>query len=126
MCSLVAHLRAPGQLTSRLILRTLLSGNTDLFDHALVELSGLPLSRVTALVHDRGGASLPALLTRAGLPESTFPRAALEAGDQNWLFRDGRRCEALRRMVERVLTMCETAPAEVSDPLLILLRRFAT
>jgi hypothetical protein len=29
-------------------------------------------------------------------------------------------------MVERVLTMCETAPAEVSEPLLILLRRFAT
>ena len=31
-----------------------------------------------------------------------------------------------RRMVERVLTMCETAPTEVSEPLLILLRRFAT
>jgi hypothetical protein len=29
-------------------------------------------------------------------------------------------------MVERVLTMCETAPTEVSEPLLILLRRFAT
>ena len=31
-----------------------------------------------------------------------------------------------RRMVERVLTVCETAPTEVSEPLLILLRRFAT
>jgi hypothetical protein len=29
-------------------------------------------------------------------------------------------------MVERVLTVCETAPTEVSEPLLILLRRFAT
>ena len=75
------HLRATGQLTAGLILRALLSGNFELFDHALVELSGLPQARVSALVYDRGGASLNALLTRAGLPESTFPafRAALEA-----------------------------------------------
>ena len=59
MRGLVAHLRATGQLTAGLILRALLSGNLDLFDHALVELSGLPLSRVAALVHDRGGASRP-------------------------------------------------------------------
>ncbi|OPH83338.1 hypothetical protein B2M20_07600 [Nitrobacter vulgaris] len=129
MCSLVAHLRATGQLTPGLILRALLSGNTELFDHALVELSGLPLSRVTALVHDRGGASLPALLTRAGLPESTFPafRAALEARDEiGFVGTVGGTTRLRRRMVERVLTMCETAPAEVSEPLLILLRRFAT
>lgn len=129
MCSLVAHLRATGQLTPGLILRALLSGNTELFDHALVELSGLPLSRVTALVHDRGGASLPALLTRAGLPESTFPafRAALEARDEiGFVGTVGGTTRLRRRIVERVLTMCETAPAEVSEPLLILLRRFAT
>lgn len=129
MCSLVAHLRATGQLTPGLILRALLSGNTELFDHALVELSGLPLSRVTALVHDRGGASLPALLARAGLPESTFPafRAALEARDEiGFVGTVGGTTRLRRRMVERVLTMCETATAEVSEPLLILLRRFAT
>jgi len=55
-----------------------------LFDYALVELSGLSQSRVSALVHDRRGASLNALLTRAGLPQSTFPafRAALEASHE--------------------------------------------
>ncbi|ABE62477.1 conserved hypothetical protein [Nitrobacter hamburgensis X14] len=129
MRGLVAHLRATGQLTAGLILRALLSGNLDLFDHALVELSGLPLSRVAALVHDRGGASLPALLTRAGLPESTFPafRAALEARDEiGFVGTVGGATRLRRRMVERVLTMCETAPTEVSEPLLILLRRFAT
>jgi uncharacterized protein (DUF2336 family) len=129
MRGLVAHLRATGQLTAGLILRALLSGNIDLFDHALVELSGLPLSRVAALVHDRGGASLPALLTRAGLPESTFPafRAALEARDEiGFVGTVGGATRLRRRMVERVLTMCETASAEVSEPLLILLRRFAT
>jgi uncharacterized protein (DUF2336 family) len=129
MSGLIAHLRATGQLTAGLILRALLSGNLDLFDHALVELSGLPLNRVSALVHDRGGASLPALLTRAGLPESTFPafRAALEARDEiGFVGTVGGATRLRRRMVERVLTMCETAPTEVSEPLLILLRRFAT
>ncbi len=129
MCGLIGHLRATGQFTAGLILRALLSGNLDLFDHALVELSGLPLSRVTALVHDRGGASLSALLTRAGLPESTFPafRAALEARDEiGFVGTVGGATRLRRRMVERVLTMCETAPTEVSEPLLILLRRFAT
>ena len=92
-------------------------------------MSGLPLSCVTALVHDRGGASLSALLTRAGLPESTFPafRAALEARDEiGFVGTVGGATRLRRRMVERVLTVCETAPTEVSEPLLILLRRFAT
>jgi uncharacterized protein (DUF2336 family) len=128
MRGLVRHLRATGQLTVGLILRALLSGNLELFDHALVELSGLPQGRVSALVYDGGGASLNALLTRAGLPESTFPafRAALEARDQiGFVGTVGGATRLRRRMVERVLTMCET-DAVSSEPLLILLRRFAT
>src|SRR6201747_1444941 len=84
MRGLVRHLRATGQLTAGLILRALLSGNLELFDHALAELAGLPQARVSALLHDRGGASLHALLTRAGFPQSTFPafRAALEASNE--------------------------------------------
>src|ERR1700756_1072463 len=80
MRGLVRHLRATGQLTAGLILRALLSGNLELFDSALAELSGLPPARVASLLHDRGGASLQALLKRAGLPESTFAafRVALE------------------------------------------------
>src|ERR1700688_3491305 len=69
---LIAHLRATSQLTAGLILRALLSGNLELFDSALAELSDLPQARVSALLHDRGGASLQALLERAGLPPSTF------------------------------------------------------
>ncbi len=125
---LVAHLRATGQLTAGLILRALLSGNLELFDRALVELSGLPSQRVAALLYDRGGASLDALLTRAGLPASTFPafRAALDATNEIGFVGmvDGA-ARLRRRMVERVLTRCEADP-DVSEPLLILLRRFAT
>src|SRR3954469_428799 len=62
MRGLVRHLRATGQLTAGLILRALLSGNFELFDSALAELSGLSQARVSALLHDDGGASLQALL----------------------------------------------------------------
>src|ERR1700742_5100005 len=85
MAGLVRHLRATGQLTAGLILRALLSGNLGLFDHALAELSDLPQARVSALLQDRGGASLQALLTRAGFPQSTFAafRVALEASQES-------------------------------------------
>src|ERR1700760_603876 len=69
---LIRHLRATSQLTAGLILRALLSGNLELFEAALAELSGLPRARVSSLLFDRGEASLVALLQRAGLPESTF------------------------------------------------------
>lgn len=128
MRGLIAHLRATSQLTAGLILRALLSGNLELFEAALCELSGLPRSRVSSLLLDRGEASLVALLRRAGLPESTFAafRAALEVIHETG-FADtlGGAARLRRRMVERVLTQCE-ADHNVTDPLMILLRRFAT
>jgi uncharacterized protein (DUF2336 family) len=128
MRGLVQHLRATGQLTAGLILRALLSGNLELFDSALAELSDLPRARVSALLGDRGGASLHALLRRAGLPESTFAafQIALEASHETG-FADtaGSATRLRRRMVERVLAHCET-DRQAAEPLLILLRRFAT
>ena len=128
MQGLVRHLRVTGQLTAGLILRALLSGNLELFDAALSELSGLPRARVSALLHDRGGASLHALLRRAGLPESTFAafQVALEACHENGFVdtHDGA-ARLRRRMVERVLTHCGTDRG-ATEPLMILLRRFAT
>jgi uncharacterized protein (DUF2336 family) len=128
MHGLVRHLRATGQLTAGLILRALLSGNLELFETALSELSGLPRSRVSALLHDRGSASQHALLLRAGLPESTFAafRAALDVSHETGFIDTlGGAARLRRRMVERVLTHCETGE-QAAEPLLILLRRFAT
>jgi uncharacterized protein (DUF2336 family) len=125
---LVAHLRVTGQLNAGLILRALLSGNLELFDASLAELSELPQSRVSALLHDRGAAGLVALLKRAGLPESTFAafRVALEALHETGFVDDaGDAARLRRRMVERVLTHCETDRG-ATESLLILLRRFAT
>jgi uncharacterized protein (DUF2336 family) len=127
ICGLVSHLRVTGQLTAGLILRALLSGHLELFEAALAELSDLPLARVSALLHDRGGASLQALLKRAGLPESTFAafRVALEVCHEIG-FADsmGTAARLRRRMVERVLTRCENE-SDATEQLLILLRRFA-
>jgi len=128
MRGLVRHLRATGQLTAGLILRALLSGSLELFHCALSELSGMPRERVAALLHDRGSASLHALLIRAGLPESTFAafRVALEVNHETGFVDTAQGVVRLRRrMVERVLTHCETDP-QAAEPLLILLRRFAT
>ncbi|WP_454619758.1 DUF2336 domain-containing protein [Bradyrhizobium cenepequi] len=128
MRGLVAHLRATGQLTAGLILRALLSGNLELFHAALAELSGLSQARIAALLHDRGAASLDALLIRAGLPDSTFAafRAALEASHEaGYVDSIDGAVRLRRRMVERVLTDCET-DRQAAEPLLILLRRFAT
>jgi uncharacterized protein (DUF2336 family) len=128
MRGLVRHLRATSQLTAGLILRAMLSGNLELFEAALAELSALPRSRVAALLHDRGGVSLHALLRRAGLPESTFAafHAALEVSHETgFVDTPGGAARLRRRMVERVLTHCET-DAQAAEPLLILLRRFAT
>ena len=126
--ALVGHLRAAGQLNAGLILRALLSGNTDLFDAALVELSGLPASRVAALTSDGGASGLHALLARAGLPDSTFAafRAALSAAHEiGFVGTIEGRTRLRRRMVERVLTACET-DSEAAGPLLLLMRRFST
>jgi uncharacterized protein (DUF2336 family) len=128
MRGLIAHLRATSQLTAGLILRALLSGNVELFEAALAELSGLPRARVSSLLLDRGEASLVALLQRARLPESTFAafRAALDVvHETGFVDTLGGAARLRRRMVERVLTQCES-DQNATGPLLILLRRFAT
>src|SRR4051794_9448682 len=125
---LVKHLRATSQLTAGLILRALLSGNVELFEIALSELADMPRARVAALLNDRGRASLQGLLRKAGIPDTTFDafRIALEVCRETG-FADTLSGAAIlrRKMVERVLTHCAT-DRDAAEPLLILLRRFAT
>jgi len=126
---LVRHLRESAQLTPGLMLRALLSGNIGLFEQALAELSGMSAARVAGLVHDRHGAGLRALYERTGLPPSAFPavQAALDAmHESGFLGEPGGAARLKRRMIERVLTSCEDHPSGEIEPLLMLLRRFAT
>jgi hypothetical protein len=126
---LVQHLRATGQLTGGLVLRSLLSGNVALFEEALSDLADMPLARVSGLVHDRGRTGFRALYDRAGLPAAAYPafREAVEAMREGGFMADpGGTRRLRRRMVERVLTGCETLAADDIEPLLTLLRRYAT
>ncbi len=118
---LIRHLRASGQLNAGLVLRALLSGNVEMFEEALAELSGMPLMRVSALVHDRNSTGLHALLRKAGLPVSTFPafREAVEAMREGG-FDPGGVTRLKRRMVERVLTRCADETDVDVEPLLTL------
>jgi uncharacterized protein (DUF2336 family) len=151
VCQLVRHLRASGQLTPGLILRALLSGNMAMFEGALAELAELPLRRVQALVRDSGSGGLRAVFDKAGLPASTdvafreistatgeahhepppYPPAPStpilprKRGREGWgTGEDSGRLK--RRLVEQALMRCERSDIGDLEPLMILLRRFAT
>jgi uncharacterized protein (DUF2336 family) len=125
---LVQHLRASGQLTAGMILRALLSGNVVLFEEALVDLSGVPIDRVTSYIHDRNISGLSALYRKAGLPDQAYPafREAIAAMREGVLVGErGGAGQLKRRMVERVLSACEGERGRDLTSLLALLRRFA-
>ena len=114
MRGLVRHLRATGQLTAGLILRALLSGNLELFDQRC---RNCPACRRPASPRCCTTAAAPACrrcCKRAGLPESTFAafRVALEVSHETGFVDTlGGAARLRRRMVERVLTHCETDPS---------------
>jgi uncharacterized protein (DUF2336 family) len=125
---LIRHLRSSGQLTAGLVLRALLSGNVAMLEDALAELSELPLARVQALVHDRGATGFRAIYEKAGMPASAWVAfreaiGAIRDAEDDGEYATSSRLK--RRVVERVLTSCESTDVGDIEPLLILLRRFA-
>jgi uncharacterized protein (DUF2336 family) len=127
--ALVRHLRASGQLSTGLLLRAILSGNMALFEEALTDLSELPRIRVRAILQSRGHVGFRALYERAGLPDSTYPafREALGAMRHTSVGPEAGGAGRLRRrIVERVLMGCARSDVGEIEPLLMLLRRFAT
>lgn len=124
---LIRHLRDSGQLTAGLVLRALLSGNLNLFEEVLSELTGISLARIVGIVHDRRGAGFRAVYDKAGLPASAYPmfREALEAmREDGFLSEPGDASRLKRRIIERVLTRCESVSVDDVGPLLTLLRRY--
>jgi uncharacterized protein (DUF2336 family) len=125
---LIQHLRQTNQLTPGLLLRALLSGNLALFEEALAELSGLALSHVAGIVHDRRGGGFRALYDKARLPASAYNafRIAVETlREDTSQLEPGGASRLRRRMVERVLTGCASETLGDVKPLLTLLRRFS-
>lgn len=70
--ALVQGLQARGELTSALVLRSLLSGQMRLFLEAVSVLSGIPVDHVAALAADRSGEAFRVLYERLGLPAGAF------------------------------------------------------
>jgi uncharacterized protein (DUF2336 family) len=128
LADLVEHLRASGQLTTSLLIRSMCQGHVRLLETVLSRLSGLPAARVYALLAEGREAALRALFTRAGLPERSHPAfvVALEVLRELDFDGDaGERARFGRRMIERILTRYQCfAPGEVDD-LLAMLRRLA-
>lgn len=128
LAALVEHLRSSGQLTTALLIRSMCEGHIRFLEAALARLSGLPATRVYALLMDGRPAALRALFARAGLPERSHAAflAALDVWRElDYDGRDGDKPRFGRRMVERILTRYqEFAPGEVDD-LLAMLRRLA-
>src|SRR5208283_5903182 len=125
--SFVSHLRKTGQLTASLLLRALLSGRRDLFEAALVELSGLSEARVAGQLSALRGAGFAALYARADLPPKFLPafRAALEALSEVGASSPSEEKAELRlAMIERVLARCDRVNDGELERLVALLRRF--
>lgn len=128
LADLVEHLRASGQLTTSLLIRSMCQGHVRLVEAALTRLTGLPSRRVCALLVDGRESALRALFTRAGLPERSHAAfvVALDVWrDLDFDGREGERPRYGRRMIERILTRYHNfAPGEVDD-LMAMLRRLA-
>lgn len=70
--ALVQDLQARGELTSALVLRSLLSGQMRLFLEAVSVLSGIGVNHVAALAADRSGEAFRVLYDRLGMPRGAF------------------------------------------------------
>ena len=70
--ALVQDLQARGELTSALVLRSLLSGQMRLFLEAVSVLSGIGVNHVSALAADRSGEAFRVLYDRLGMPRGAF------------------------------------------------------
>jgi uncharacterized protein (DUF2336 family) len=123
--ALAAYLRISGQLTAGLALRTLLCGQTGLFQATLVELTGIAPRRVAGLAKDPASSAFAALYSKAGLPPALMIafRAALAALGR--LSQDEAEDGALRLpVIQSVLNQCIERRDESLDRLVALLRRF--
>jgi uncharacterized protein (DUF2336 family) len=121
---LTRALRVSGALTPALLLRSLLGGERDLFAAAMVELSGLPLSRIAGFVLEPRGQGFAALARRAGLKPNALPafRAALIAIKAH----PGEPHDGLKlSLVQKVIDDCERLDDPALAKVQALLWRFA-
>jgi uncharacterized protein (DUF2336 family) len=112
--ALASQLHENGRLTPSIILRALCLGDMEFFEVGVAVLAKLPLGAARALIHDNGSLGLPAIMERAGLPDSLKPVFMAAVDVANETDYDGGENDRERfraRMLERILTYMED-PAE--------------
>ena len=124
----VAHLSRSGRLSSSLLLRALAHGHMPFFEWGIAELAGVPHHRTWLMIHDAGALGLKAIYERAGLPTRLF--SAFRAGVDTYhsMTLDGGPRDRERfqeRMLQRFLTMPQTAAKDDIDYLLEKMDRLA-
>jgi uncharacterized protein (DUF2336 family) len=124
LADMVARLRESGALTVALLMRSLLSGDGGLFRETLVEMSGLPASRVAGFVRNWRGQGFAAVYAKAGLPLHFLPafRAALDLVAEGGSRRDNQISHVL---TTRLIRRCEKLADPNLAPILSMLWRFA-
>lgn len=108
--ALATQLHENGRLTPSIILRALCLGDMEFFEVSVAVLSTLPLGAARALIHDDGELGLPAIMERAGLPDSLKPvfKAAISvANETDYDGGENDRERFRARMLERILTHME-------------------
>lgn len=107
--ALVDQLYANGRLTSTLVLRALVMGDTGFFEAAMAKIVNIPVLNAYQLIHDKGGTGLKRLFEAAKFPPKTaaMARAALDVAEEMMLTGGDNRDMFKQLMIERVLTAVE-------------------
>ena len=124
----VGHLSRSGRLSPSLLLRGLAHGHMAFFEWGIAELAGVPHHRTWLMIHDAGPLGLKAIYERAGLPTRLFPafRAGVDTYHSMTLDGGPRDRERFQeRMLQRFLTMPQTAAKDDIDYLLEKMDRLA-
>ena len=108
--ALASQLHENRRLTPSIILRALCLGDMEFFEVSIAVLAALPLGAARALIHDDGALGLPAIMERAGLPDSLKPilqAAVAVARETEYDGGENDRERFRARMLERILTQME-------------------
>jgi uncharacterized protein (DUF2336 family) len=126
LIGLVDGLRNAGRLTPALMLRALIFAEPALAEGAFSVLTGMPLDRVAAVIHDRRGSGLRALYRKAGLPDALYPAfaAACAALSETGFARSEADRSALSvTIIARVMQACQHLSGPEIGGLMALMRR---
>ena len=115
MPKFIEQMQTSGRLTPSLILRALLRGHVEFFEHAVAHMAGIPHAKAWLLIHDAGPLGLKAVFERTGLPPRILPaiRSAIDTLHSIEMGPgEAGRIAFRRRLVERSLTQFQGVPEE--------------